>query len=144
MLIMLKKTTEDIVVDTIVYIVMIGVLIATFYPVIYQVAMSFSSADAVSRKQVWLWPVGFNFDNYKLVLKHEYIPRSFMNSIFYTVVGTAYSMFLTILGAYALSRKKYFGRDFFMFLIAFTMLFGGGLIPTFLLEALVFMVVDGH
>lgn len=133
MLIMLKKTTEDIVVDTIVYIVMIGVLIATFYPVIYQVAMYFSSADAVSRKQVWLWPVGFNFDNYKLVLKHEYIPRSFMNSIFYTVVGTAYSMFLTILGAYALSRKKYFGIDFFMFLIAFTMLFGGGLIPTFLL-----------
>jgi len=130
---MLRKTTEDIVVDIVVYIVMIGVLIATLYPVIYQIALSFSSANAVARNQVWLWPVGFNFDNYKLVLKHEYIPKSFMNSVFYTVVGTAYSMFLTILGAYALSRKKYFGRDFFMFLIAFTMLFGGGLIPTFLL-----------
>ncbi len=128
-----NKSKVDVVLDLIVYVFLTFVLIVTLYPVLHEIAMSFSSSSAINKKIVWIFPVGFNIDNYKLILKHEYLPIAFLNSVFYTVCGTSYSMLLTILGAYALSRSKYFGRDFIMLLIAFTMLFSGGLIPTYLL-----------
>lgn len=130
---MVGRSREDKIVDIFVYLIMLGVLIITLYPVIYQVSLSLSSAKAVNRREVWLWPVGLNFENYALILKHEYLPGSFLNSVFYTTASTSYSMILTIFGAFALSRKKYFGRDAIMMMIAFTMIFSGGLIPTFLL-----------
>ena len=67
-----------------------------------------------------------------MVFEHKYVLSSYGNTILYTVLGTTYSVLLTILGAYPLSRSYLPFRDFFMLIIAFTMLFGGGLIPTFL------------
>lgn len=129
----IMRSKGDWALDVIVYVLLSFVLIVTLYPVIHEIALSFSSSSAISSKSVWLYPIGFNVDNYKLIVRHEYLPTAFLNSLFYTACGTSYSMCLTILGAYALSRKKYFGRDFVMMLIAFTMLFNGGLIPTYLL-----------
>ncbi|MGH2618662.1 MAG: carbohydrate ABC transporter permease, partial [Thermomicrobiales bacterium] len=63
---------------------------------------------------------------------HHLLVRGFLNSLFYTVVGTAVSVTLTILAAYPLSRKDLYGRGVFMFLFLFTLLFSGGLIPTYL------------
>lgn len=128
-----KRGPFDIVFDGLIYLFMLLFFIIVAYPILYVVALSFSSREAVLNNEVYIIPVGFNFDNYKLVLKHEFLPRAFLNSVFYTVFGTLYSMILTILGAYALSRKNYFGRDFIMFLIAFTMMFGGGMIPSYML-----------
>ena len=128
-----KRGTFDIVFDGLIYLFMLLFFIIVAYPILYVLALSFSSREAVLNNEVYIIPVGFNFDNYKLVLKHEFLPRAFLNSVFYTVFGTLYSMILTILGAYALSRKNYFGRDFIMFLIAFTMMFGGGMIPSYML-----------
>lgn len=128
-----KRRPFDIVFDGLIYLFMLLFFIIVAYPILYVLALSFSSREAVLNNEVYIIPVGFNFDNYKLVLKHEFLPKAFLNSVFYTVFGTLYSMILTILGAYALSRKNYFGRDFIMFLIAFTMMFGGGMIPSYML-----------
>lgn len=128
-----KRGSFDIVFDGLIYLFMLLFFIIVAYPILYVLALSFSSREAVLNNEVYIIPVGFNFDNYKLVLKHEFLPKAFLNSVFYTVFGTLYSMILTILGAYALSRKNYFGRDFIMFLIAFTMMFGGGMIPSYML-----------
>ena len=128
-----KRGPFDIVFDGLIYLFMLLFFIIVAYPILYVLALSFSSREAVLNNEVYIIPVGFNFDNYKLVLKHEFLPKAFLNSVFYTVFGTLYSMILTILGAYALSRKYYFGRDFIMLLIAFTMMFGGGMIPSYML-----------
>ena len=128
-----KRGPFDIVFDGLIYLFMLLFFIIVAYPILYVLALSFSSREAVLNNEVYIIPVGFNFDNYKLVLKHEFLPKAFLNSVFYTVFGTLYSMIHTILGAYALSRKNYFGRDFIMFLIAFTMMFGGGMIPSYML-----------
>ena len=128
-----KRGPFDIVFDGLIYIFMLLFFIIVAYPILYVLALSFSSREAVLNNEVYIIPVGFNFDNYKLVLKHEFLPKAFLNSVFYTVFGTLYSMILTILGAYALSRKNYFGRDFIMFFIAFTIMFVVGMIPSYML-----------
>ncbi len=130
---MSKRTRIDLVFDWLIYMIMAIILVVIAYPLLYVLSLSLSGHDAVLNNKVFLFPIGINFDNYMLVLKHEFLPMSFLNSLFYTIVGGAYSLILTIMGAYALSRKKYFGRDFIMMLIAFTMLFSGGLIPTYIL-----------
>lgn len=129
----LGRNRGDLLFDSVVVFLMVMLCVITLYPVIYVFSISISSLSAIEHKDVWLWPIGFNLSAYKLLLRNEYIPISFMNSVFYTFVGTAYSMLLTVCGAYALSRKWLKGRNFFMLLIAFVMLFDGGLIPTYLL-----------
>lgn len=123
----------DVVIDIAVYIIMILMAIIFLYPVIYTIANSFSGADAVLRREVWLWPVDFSLRSYELVIEHQYVLPAYWNTIVYTVLGTAYSLVLTVLGAYPLSRSYLPFRNFIMLLIAFTMMFGGGLIPTYLL-----------
>ena len=123
----------DVVIDIAVYIIMILMAIIFLYPVIYTIANFFSGADAVLRREVWLWPVDFSLRSYELVMEHQYVLPAYWNTIVYTVLGTAYSLVLTVLGAYPLSRSYLPFRNFIMLLIAFTTMFGGGLIPTYLL-----------
>lgn len=118
--------------DWVVNLLVFFVICFTLYPIIYVFSNSISSGEAVLKKEVWLYPIGFNLASYKQILQHQYIPTSYMNSIIYTSIGTAYSLVLTILGAYPLSRKNLPGKNAIMLFIAFTMLFGGGLIPTYL------------
>ena len=130
---MRKRTFEDRFLDMVVYALLFLVVVISLYPVIYVFSNSISSPDSVLRKEVWLLPIGFSMSSYELAFEHKYIMPSYLNTVIYTVCGTLYSMVLTILGGYALSRKRLIGRDFFMLFIGFTMLFGGGLIPTYLL-----------
>ena len=106
---------------------------AFLYPVVYIVSLSFSGNYFVERRQIWLYPMGLNLNAYRLAFKHEFLLRSYWNSVVYSVTGTAYSLLLTLLGAYALSFKNLRGRGLFTMLIFVTMLFSGGLIPTYLL-----------
>ena len=80
-------------------------LIAIIIPLIFVVAASFSSPDALLSAKVFLWPVDFTLRGYKMVFDHDLLPRSFWNSIVYTVVGTTINLVLTVLAAYPLSRK---------------------------------------
>ena len=108
-------------------------LIAIIIPLIFVVAASFSSPDALLSAKVFLWPVDFTLRGYKMVFDHDLLPRSFWNSIVYTVVGTVINLTLTVLAAYPLSRTDLAARNPVMMLFAFTMLFNGGMIPTYLL-----------
>lgn len=114
-------------------IILLLILLAVLYPLYFIVIASFSDPNAVAAGKVWLFPVGFNVDGYKEILKNNDLWSGYANSIKYTVIGTSLNIALTIPAAYALSRKELVGRNFFMSMITFTMFFGGGLIPTYLL-----------
>lgn len=111
---------------------MLCVLIV-IYPLIYIVSASFSSAQAVTSGKVWLWPVDISLKGYKTVINYPGIWNGYLNSIYYTVLGTTINLILTVLAAYPLSRKDFYGRNFLMFMFTFTMLFSGGIIPTYLI-----------
>lgn len=107
-------------------------LLAVLIPLIYIVANSFSSGSAVSAGRVLLWPVEPSIRAYKEAFSDPLIMKGYLNSFIYAVGGTLISVTLTIAIAYPLSRRTFFGRNVIMSLLLFTMLFSGGLIPTYL------------
>lgn len=107
--------------------------LSVLYPMIFIVSASFSNALAVIQGKVWLWPVQPTLEGYRAVFRSPSIPRGFINSIYVTAVGTVINVTMTVLLAYPLSRKDLYGRNILMGIITFTMLFSGGLIPSFLL-----------
>ncbi|MFD2611164.1 carbohydrate ABC transporter permease [Paenibacillus gansuensis] len=115
-----------------IYLVLAAVLVIVLYPLIYILSSSLSSPSAVTSGRVWLWPVEFSLKGYAALTKNPQIMTGYGNSLFYTAVGTIISVTLTIMLAYPLSRRSFFGRNGLMMLITFTMLFNGGLIPTYL------------
>lgn len=105
------------------------------YPLIYILSSAFSSPEAVSRGKVVFFPVDFSLRGFEEVFSHKAIVTGFANTIFYTIVGTLVNIVMTVAAAYPLSRKNLPGRRFFLFLFTFTMLFNGGLIPSYLLTS---------
>jgi len=116
----------------IVYFFLVLVLLVVLYPVIYIVSASFSDPNAVTAGKVWLYPVNFSLRGYQVTFQNPQIVTGYLNSLFYTVVGTFISVVLTVFVAYPLSRRDLYGSNFLMFLITFTLIFSGGLIPTYL------------
>ncbi|THV42444.1 carbohydrate ABC transporter permease [Glycomyces buryatensis] len=115
-----------------VYVLLTTFLLIVLVPLINIVASSFSSPAAVSGGRVFLWPVEFTFRGYEAVLNNEAILAGFGNSLFYAVVGTLVSVALTVMIAYPLSRSELVGRRALIGGVLFTMLFSGGLIPTYM------------
>jgi putative aldouronate transport system permease protein len=107
--------------------------LAVVYPLVFILSSSFSNPEAVMSGRVWLWPVRPSLEGYGLVFQSREIWTGFANSLFYTLAGTGINVVLTIMLAYPLSRRDFVGRNLVMFLVTFTMLFSGGIIPTFLL-----------
>ncbi len=103
------------------------------YPLIFVVSSSLSAPDAVISGRVWLWPVRPSVAGYELVFRSPEVWRGYANTVFYTGFGTLINVVLTIMLAYPLSRRDFRGRNLIMFLVTFTMMFSGGIIPTFLL-----------
>jgi putative aldouronate transport system permease protein len=108
-------------------------LVVVLYPLIFVVSSSFSSTDAVVTGKVWLWPVEPSLAGYNAVFQNSQIGLGYLNSFIYMVLGTSVNIFMTLLAAYPLSRRDFYGRGVFMFIFTFTMLFSGGLIPRYLL-----------
>ncbi len=115
-----------------IYIVLFLVLALMVYPLIYVVSCSFSDPLLVLRGEIRLLPRGFHLDSYAAVLKENKLLRGYMNTILYTVAGTLINILLTTTGAYALSCENLRGRKMITRFIIFTMLFSGGLIPTYI------------
>lgn len=115
--------------EVILWFMMIVILI----PLIYVISSSFSSPEAVGNGKVFLWPVDFSLKGYEAVFTTAKVWVGFRNSIFYTVAGTMINIVVTMLAAYPLSRRDLKARGFVMALFTFTMLFSGGMIPTYLL-----------
>jgi putative aldouronate transport system permease protein len=128
----IRESTGDRLFLTGVYIILGIALIVVLYPLVFIVSSSLSSPLAVSSGRVWLWPVDLTFVGYKVVLSNPQVLQGYGNSLFYAFFGTLISVTLTIILAYPLSRRTFFGRSALMMFITFTMLFSGGLIPTYL------------
>ncbi|UPK41375.1 carbohydrate ABC transporter permease [Paenibacillus pabuli] len=128
----IRESFGDRMFMAIIYLILTVVLIAVLYPLIYIVSSSLSSPAAVSSGKVWLWPIDLTLDGYKSVLRNDQVIMGYGNSLFYTAIGTLISVALTIMIAYPLSKKTFVGRSPLMMFITFTMLFSGGLIPTYL------------
>jgi len=127
------RTKSDVAFDVVNTTILLLVLAITLFPLIFVVMASFSNPMRVIQGDVWLWPVDFQIRSYQIVFNDPRILRGYANTIMYTVVGTTINLVITTLGAYPLSRRDLAGRNTIMFFFAFTMLFSGGLIPTFLL-----------
>lgn len=119
--------------DIVNYTLLVLVLIIVIYPLWFVVIASFSDSRAVLDGEVWLWPKDFQLDAYVRVFKDSRIMRGYANTIFYTLAGTTLNIVGTVVAAYPLSRKDFVGRNVIMMLLAFTMYFSGGLIPTYLI-----------
>ena len=114
-------------------LIMLLVCAATLYPFLYLVAQSFSSEEAIIMGRVSLFPVDFNITTYKSVLEKGEFLRSYKNTIIYVILGTVSAIVLSCCMAYPLSKTELKGSKFLMKFIIFTMYFGGGLIPTYVL-----------
>ncbi|MEK3717570.1 MULTISPECIES: carbohydrate ABC transporter permease [unclassified Paenibacillus] len=101
-------------------------------PLLHLASLSLSGKDAVLSGFVTLWPVDFTLSSYTMLFEGTPVVRAFGNSLLITLVGVAASMLFTIFAAYPLSRRDFYGRRTLTLAIVFTMLFTGGLIPTYL------------
>lgn len=130
---MTKKRRKVSGFDILMYTLSALMLIIVAYPLILVLSNSVSDPGKVATGQIVFLPKGFNFDGYKAVFGNEDIRIGFMNTIFYTVVGTAVNLVITLPAGYALTKKSMPGRNLIMTIFMITMYFGGGMIPTFLL-----------
>jgi putative aldouronate transport system permease protein len=128
----IRDSFGDRIFMVLVYLFLVAFLLVVLYPVVYIVSASFSDPLAVTAGKVWLYPVDFSLRGYQVTFQNPQIVTGYLNSLFYTVAGTFISVVLTVFVAYPLSRRDLYGSNFLMFLITFTLIFSGGLIPTYL------------
>ncbi len=129
----IRQSAGDNVTDGFIYIVLLFFVLIVAYPLIYIVSASFSSTKAVTSGAVRLWPVDPSLYAYEVVFRNPKIGTGYLNSIVYAGLGTAINLVLTMLCAFCLSRKDFYGKGIVSSLLIFTMFFNGGLIPTYLL-----------
>lgn len=115
------------------YLLFIFFGMVTLFPFLNIIAKSFSSESAVISGKVNLIPVEFQLGTYKYVLANGQFINSFKVSVFVTVLGTFLSLIMTVIAAYPLSKPRLRGRKIFTIIYIFTMLFSGGLVPTYIL-----------
>lgn len=129
----LSEARSDKMFNAINNLFLLVVFLIIAYPIYFVVIASFSDPTAVSSGQVVWKPTGFTLAGYERILKFNQIWLGYRNTIFYAVLGTAISLVLTITLAYPLSRKDFKLRNPLMMMVAFTMFFSGGMIPTYIL-----------
>ena len=129
----IRQSPIDKLFNILVYFILGFSFLVVLYPLLYIVSSSFSSPDAVLTGKVWLWPVNPSLTSYTTVFRNRQIIVGYMNSFFYAGVGSFIATSLTLMAAYPLACKHFYGRRVFMGIFLFTMLFSGGLIPTYIL-----------
>lgn len=128
----IKQSKQDNVFSLVNYTFLFIVLTVVFYPLIIILSSSFSSPGAVASGRVWLLPVEPSLLSYQAVFNNRQILTGYYNSFIYTVIGTFISVALTMAFAYPLMRRGLPGGNLIMKLMVFTMIFSGGIIPTYL------------
>lgn len=128
----MKDTLGDKVFYGVNYLVLAVGAITCILPLLHIFSLSLSDSHAVLSGRVTIFPVGWSIEAYDLLINGTNVMQAFANSVIITVCGVVFSMLFTILAAYPLSRRYFYGRRFFTMLLVFTMLFQGGIIPTFL------------
>ena len=128
-----KRISGDWVSEKLICLFLLLMVFVTLYPFWHVLMYSVSDSKQAMRGGLFFWPRGFTILNYQLLFKTKQIFISFGNTLAKTAAGTALSMVLTALTAYPLSLDYFRGRKFLQMMIFFTMLFTGGIIPTYLL-----------
>ncbi len=129
----IKEAGSDLLFNVVNTAFLIFISLVILYPLIHIVSASLSAGDAIMAGKVGLIPVGFNLKAYQKVLEYQLIWIGFSNSLFYASVGTLVNISMTLIAAYPLSRADLPGKNIFLSLFVFTMMFSGGMIPTYLL-----------
>ena len=128
-----RQSVGEKVFDVANFVIMVVVGLLALYPFLYTLSLSLSTqAEAVSGN-IQLFPQHISFMSYWMVFRNPDIAQGYVNTIFRTAVGTIASVLATCLAAFPLSRKKLPLRGPLTFFILFTMIFGGGMVPSFLL-----------
>lgn len=128
----MKRTPSDLIFDIVKNIILAVFGICCLYPLIYVFSSSISNGAAVDAGKVLLFPKGINFASYKEVLTDKLFWTSYGNTLYYTVLGSLFSMLVSTPAAYVLSKKGFSGRKLINILVSFTMWFVPGFIPLYL------------
>ena len=127
------NTKSNIAFKTVFYAIMVLVLLVCLIPFLYIISLSLSDPIAVVNGEVFVVPVGFSVEAYRQIFTYPNFFNAYLNTIIYTVFGTAISLFVMTLFAYPLSKPHLRGQSIIMKLVVFSMFFSGGLIPNYLL-----------
>ncbi|MGM0097636.1 hypothetical protein IGI69_002849 [Enterococcus sp. DIV1083b] len=130
---LIKDTRADKIFLIFVYVFLAISLLIVLYPLIYIISASISNPHLVNSGEMWLLPKGITFEGYRTLLGNSSIWRGYLNTIYYTVLGTSINLLVTLPCAYALSREDFYGRRGFTNFMLVTMFLSGGLIPSYLL-----------
>lgn len=128
-----RESREDKRFDVIVAVIVVFLTILVLYPLYFVVIASFSDPNLVESGQVLFLPRGVTLEGYRYILDDNRIWSGYLNTFLYTIFGTLLAVCITVPAAYALSRRDMIGRGVLMKFFVFTMYFGGGMIPTYLL-----------
>ena len=129
----LSNTASDRIFNAVNYVFLTVILLAVAYPLYFMAIASFSDPHLVNNGKLWLFPKGITFEGYRRIFGDSRIWTAYLNTTIYTLGGVSVNLLVTIPAAYALSRRDLWGRNLVMVLFTFTLLFGGGLIPTYLI-----------
>lgn len=129
----IHMSTDDKIYYAVIHIILALLLLVIIYPLIYIISSSFSSASAVASGKVILWPVEPSLEGYAAVFEKNDVLIGYRNTIFYTFAGTLINIACTLIAAYPLARRELPGKNLFMFLFTFTMIFNGGMVPTYMM-----------
>lgn len=127
-----RLSRSEIIFKLIAYLLVAAFALVALYPLIYAVSASISGRAAYETGRVILLPVDIDFQVYEILFNRNGFWISYSNTLFYTVFGTLWSMFISTTGAYALSKRKLYFRRQFNFFVVFTMWFSAGMIPSYL------------
>ena len=128
----IRASRTDIAVQVIVYMIVIAVCLIIILPCLNVLVLAFNDGKDAARGGIWFWPRVPTFDNIKEVFKDGSIVRAYGYTIARTVIGTVLSLTVTTLAAFSLKQKDLPGNKLITMLITFTMLFSGGMIPTYI------------
>lgn len=128
-----KRSVGEKVFDICNTVFLLALVLVTLYPMYYVLIASVSNPMRIyNTGGILLAPIEFNIENYVKAFNYGPIWVGYRNTVFYVLVGGGLSVLLTIMGAFALTRKGLPGRNVFMMAILFTMYFSGGLIPGYM------------
>lgn len=128
----IKENFTDRLIQGFIYLVVIALCLLIIIPCINVLALSFNDGADAAKGGIYFWTRVFTLDNYKEVFADGKIMKSYGITIARTFIGTSLSLIVTTLAAFALKEEKLPGRKIITMLITFTMLFGGGMIPTYI------------
>ncbi|NWL90318.1 MULTISPECIES: carbohydrate ABC transporter permease [unclassified Paenibacillus] len=128
-----KKNITEYIFDASLYLFLTGIFIVTFYPFWNILVISLNDATDTLRGGLYFWPREITFDSYRTIFRNPEIWSAIKVTALRTVIGTAISIFCISMLAYVLSKRQLLGWRFFSLFFVFTMYFGGGLIPTYMI-----------